>query len=55
VADNIKNVHLLQADMVDYNSLNAAATEAAKTTRGSLGYLIVNNTLIDRSTQDQAG
>ena len=41
-ADNIKNVSLFQADMTDHHALTTAAAEAAKTTGGSLDYLIVN-------------
>ena len=41
-ADDIKNVSLLQADMIDHHALETAAAEAAKITSGSLDYLIVN-------------
>jgi NAD(P)-dependent dehydrogenase (short-subunit alcohol dehydrogenase family) len=41
-ADKITNVHILQADMADYNALNAAAADAAKINNGSLDFLIIN-------------
>jgi NAD(P)-dependent dehydrogenase (short-subunit alcohol dehydrogenase family) len=41
-ADKITNVHILQADMADYNALNAAAADAAGVTNGSVDYLIIN-------------
>ncbi|KAK4063739.1 hypothetical protein Trihar35433_8447 [Trichoderma harzianum] len=41
-ADGIKNIHLLQADLVDNQSLTAAASEVSKLTGGSVDYLIVN-------------
>lgn len=49
-SDNIKNVHLLQADMVDHQALNAAAAETAKITPG-VDYLIVNGALFDANSQ----
>lgn len=41
-ADGISNVHVLQADLVDNQSLTAAAAEVSKLTGGSVDYLIVN-------------
>jgi NAD(P)-dependent dehydrogenase (short-subunit alcohol dehydrogenase family) len=41
-SDNISNVHVFEGDMVDHNSLNAAALEVSKVTGGSLDFLIVN-------------
>jgi NAD(P)-dependent dehydrogenase (short-subunit alcohol dehydrogenase family) len=41
-ADSIQNVHLIQADMADNNSLVTAATEVKKLTGGSVDYLIIN-------------
>jgi len=49
-ADNVKNVYLLQADMVDHQALNTTAIEAAKITP-SIDYLIVNGALVDISSQ----
>jgi len=39
---NARNVHILEADIVDVPALKAAATEVAKVTGGSLDYLINN-------------
>ncbi|KAI8965611.1 putative short chain dehydrogenase [Daldinia sp. FL1419] len=36
------NFHILQADLIDYDSLKASAAEAARITGGSLDYLIGN-------------
>lgn len=41
-ADSITNVHVLQADMVDHESLTTAANEIAKLTNSSVDYLITN-------------
>ena len=45
--DQIANVHMLQADMVDHKSLAAAAAKAADLTGGSLDYLIVNGAYLN--------
>ncbi|KAI0968311.1 hypothetical protein F4678DRAFT_464383 [Xylaria arbuscula] len=37
-----RNVHILQADMADYNSILSAAKETEKITGGSLDYIIAN-------------
>ncbi|EMD33051.1 hypothetical protein CERSUDRAFT_98663 [Gelatoporia subvermispora B] len=42
------NVRVLQADVVDYASLKAAAAEVASATGGTLDYLINNAALIDQ-------
>ena len=49
-ADDIKNVSLLQADMIDHHTLTTAAAEAAKITSGSLDYLIVNGVYYSSTT-----
>ncbi|KAI5854503.1 hypothetical protein GGS23DRAFT_474836 [Durotheca rogersii] len=36
------NIHILQADITDYNALKQAAADTAKITGGSLDYLIAN-------------
>ncbi|KAI1087333.1 NAD(P)-binding protein [Rostrohypoxylon terebratum] len=36
------NIHILQADLVDYDSLKKAVEETSKITGGSLDYLILN-------------
>ncbi|KAF2969052.1 hypothetical protein GQX73_g4478 [Xylaria multiplex] len=36
------NIHILQADITDYNALQKAAIDAAKITGGSLDYLVAN-------------
>jgi NAD(P)-dependent dehydrogenase (short-subunit alcohol dehydrogenase family) len=41
-----RNIHILQADVTDYNALQAAAAETAKITGGSLDYLIANAALV---------
>jgi len=46
-ANKISNVHVLQADMVDHKSLNAAAAKAATITKGSVDYLILNGAYND--------
>ncbi|KAL2820561.1 NAD(P)-binding protein [Aspergillus cavernicola] len=40
------NIHVLHANLTDYNSLKAAAEESGKITGGSLDYLIANAGLI---------
>jgi NAD(P)-dependent dehydrogenase (short-subunit alcohol dehydrogenase family) len=40
--ENIKTVHVLEADMADHISLNKAAGELSKITDGALDYLIIN-------------
>ncbi|KAL2151661.1 hypothetical protein VTH82DRAFT_6759 [Thermothelomyces myriococcoides] len=42
------NIHILQADLVDYASLKAAAKETANITGGSLDYLIANAALVSQ-------
>ncbi|KAK4151563.1 NAD(P)-binding protein [Chaetomidium leptoderma] len=37
-----RNIHILEADVTDYNALQAAAAETTKITGGSLDYLIAN-------------
>jgi NAD(P)-dependent dehydrogenase (short-subunit alcohol dehydrogenase family) len=49
-ADNITNVHLLQADMIDHQSLKAAAKKVEETNNGALDYLIVNGVYNDVTT-----
>ncbi|KAK5654588.1 hypothetical protein OQA88_7217 [Cercophora sp. LCS_1] len=39
---NRTNIHIVEADISDYNTLKAAAAETAKITGGSLDYLIAN-------------
>lgn len=50
IADNIKNVTILQADMSDHQALAAAAEQVGKITAGSLDYLIVNGVFFDPAT-----
>ena len=40
--DNLKNVHILQADLLDRQSLERAATETSKLVNGKVDYLILN-------------
>lgn len=42
LAGTHKNVHVLEADLTDYKSLQTAATEVAKVTSGMLDNLINN-------------
>ena len=49
-ADNINGVHVVQADMIDQKSLQAAAAEVAKLTDGSVDYLIVNGAYLNAAT-----
>ncbi|KAK4503202.1 hypothetical protein PRZ48_006630 [Zasmidium cellare] len=44
--DNVKNITVLSADIVDYSALEKAAAEIAKATGGSLDYLIHNAALV---------
>ena len=48
--DNLKNLHILQADLTDYAGLKAAAAQTAKLTGGSLDYLVVNGAYISEVT-----
>ncbi|KAK4038360.1 NAD(P)-binding protein [Parachaetomium inaequale] len=41
-----RNIHIVQADLTDYNALQAAAAETARITGGSLDYLIANAALV---------
>lgn len=50
-ADKIENVHVVQADMVDNQSLVEAAKEVARLTNGSVDYLIVNGAYLNPTTQ----
>jgi NAD(P)-dependent dehydrogenase (short-subunit alcohol dehydrogenase family) len=49
-ADNLKNVHLLTADITAAPALNAAAEKTAKLTNGVVDYLIVNAGYISHDT-----
>ncbi|KAI1442801.1 NAD(P)-binding protein [Annulohypoxylon stygium] len=40
------NIHILEADLVDYDSLKKAAEETSKITGGSLDYLILNGAIM---------
>ena len=51
-SDNLKNVHILQADLISPSSLQAAAAETAKLTNNSLDYLIINGAYMDPSTSE---
>ncbi|KAL2139668.1 hypothetical protein VTI28DRAFT_4868 [Corynascus sepedonium] len=44
---NRQNIHILQADLVDYNSLQAAVDDVVAITGGSLDYLIANAALVN--------
>ncbi|KAF2165416.1 hypothetical protein M409DRAFT_67247 [Zasmidium cellare ATCC 36951] len=44
--DNVKNITVLSADIVDYAALEKAAAEVAKVTGGGLDYLIHNAALV---------
>ncbi|KAH9931393.1 hypothetical protein B0H21DRAFT_894584 [Amylocystis lapponica] len=41
------NIHIVEADIVDYKALTAAAAEVTKSTNGKLDYLINNAAFID--------
>ncbi|KAL2163789.1 hypothetical protein VTH06DRAFT_5848 [Thermothelomyces fergusii] len=43
-----RNIHILQADLIDYASLKAAAAETANITGGSLDYVIANAALVSK-------
>ncbi|KAI0820521.1 NAD-P-binding protein [Trametes gibbosa] len=45
--ENLKNVHVVEADVVDYKSLERAAKEIAAVTGGTLDYLIHNAARMD--------
>lgn len=48
--DNVKNIHVLEADITDFSALRKAANEAGDVTNGSLDFLIHNAALVsDRS------
>ncbi|OAX79764.1 hypothetical protein ACJ72_05918 [Emergomyces africanus] len=42
------NIHILESDLTNYDTLQAAAADTAKITGGSLDYLIANAALISR-------
>ncbi|KAK4173413.1 putative short chain dehydrogenase [Triangularia setosa] len=42
------NIHILQADITDYNALKQAAADTADTTGGSLDYIIANAGLVPK-------
>ncbi|RFU30924.1 hypothetical protein B7463_g5405, partial [Scytalidium lignicola] len=47
-ADNLPNVHLLQADMADHTSLTTAAAATSKLTpNGAVDYLIINGVYVN--------
>ena len=48
--DEISNVHIVQADMIDHKSLVVAAGQVAELTKGSVDYLIVNGAYINYKT-----
>ena len=50
VEDEISNVNIVQADMIDHNSLVVAAGQVAELTKGCVDYLIVNGAYIDYRT-----
>ena len=45
-SDNLTNVHIVQADLTSYTSLQAAATQVSALTSGQLDYLINNGAYI---------
>ena len=49
-ADGINGVHVVQADMIDQKSLQAAAAEIAELTDGTVDYLIVNGAYLNPAT-----
>jgi NAD(P)-dependent dehydrogenase (short-subunit alcohol dehydrogenase family) len=51
-ADKITTVRILEADMINPASLNAAAADVTGLTNGSIDYLIVNGAFSDPNTQN---
>lgn len=50
--DGLKNVHILEADLLDHQSLHSAAAETSKLTGGKLDYLILNGAYYDMPTAE---
>jgi NAD(P)-dependent dehydrogenase (short-subunit alcohol dehydrogenase family) len=48
--DNLTNIHILEADIVDYPALQTAAAEVSRITGGSLDVLINNAAYVSKES-----